>query len=119
MKIGLHAWAVCIVLFAAPCWAWNTCGESGSWKRRLIPDQWGKARFSPACNNHDDCYDTCGRSKHECDKNFHSELRDACKKAYSANFRPPCYWIIDTYHSAVHRMGGDAYRRAQKAKHCR
>jgi hypothetical protein len=99
--------------------AWNTCGESHSWKRRLIPDQWGFARFSPACNNHDDCYGLCGRSKEECDSNFHNDLRDACKKAYSAYFRSPCYRVIDIYYAAVDRMGGDAYRRTQKSQNCR
>lgn len=108
-----------LVFASASAFGWNTCGEAGSWKRRLVPDQFGKARFSPACNNHDRCYEKCGKKKDNCDQDFHSDLDDACKKAYPSYLRGPCYTASDTYHSAVHRMGGDAYRAAQKKSRCK
>lgn len=98
----------------------GACGTGRS--SGLVPERWGNANFNPACENHDKCYDTCGNSKEHCDDVFRNEMHDACHSAYSrwwqAVDRRLCKEAANTYHSAVNRMGGDAYRAAQKASGC-
>jgi len=98
----------------------GACGTG--WHEPLVPDRWGRADFTGACRNHDQCYDTCGRSKDDCDSAFHGDLRSACRDAYSSWLQRPlrrtCLELANTYHSAVHRMGGDAYRDAQRNSGC-
>ena len=98
----------------------GTCGRS--WNEPWVRDTYGNADFTDACRNHDRCYETCGRSKDDCDSTFHGELRDVCRSAYPSPWhvvhRNACLSIADAYHSAVHRMGGDAYRAAQRDSGC-
>uniref|UniRef100_UPI0040563001 hypothetical protein n=1 Tax=Candidatus Electronema sp. TaxID=2698783 RepID=UPI0040563001 len=96
------------------------CGTD--WHEPLVPEKWGNANFNSACSAHDDCYETCGKSKEHCDDVFRNELHDACHSAYSrwwqAVDRRLCKEAANTYHSAVNRMGGDAYRKAQREHGC-
>lgn len=98
----------------------GACGAD--WHEPLVPDRWGRADFTESCRSHDRCYDTCGRSKVDCDGAFHSDLRSACRNAYSNWLQRPqrrtCLELANTYYSAVHRMGGDAYRDAQQNSGC-
>jgi hypothetical protein len=98
----------------------GNCGSG--WSEPWIRDSYGNADFTGACRNHDNCYDTCGKSKEHCDDVFKSEMRDACDRAYSSVWhtvqRGACKEIANTYHSAVNRMGGDAYRAAQREHGC-
>jgi len=98
----------------------GTCGSG--WSEPWVRDSYGNANFTEPCRQHDQCYDTCGVSKDDCDSAFHGGLRDACRRAYSSPWhavqRRACLEIANTYHSAVHRMGGDAYRAAQSAQGC-
>ena len=81
-------------------------------------DSYGGANFGDDCARHDECYDTLGKTKEECDNAFKSGMRDSCKRAYNSVFhavqKKGCLEIANTYHSAVNRLGGDAYRDAQK-----
>lgn len=35
--------------------------------------------MTKCCNQHDRCYDTCGREKHDCDEQFHDCLETICR----------------------------------------
>uniref|UniRef100_UPI0040576964 hypothetical protein n=1 Tax=Candidatus Electronema sp. TaxID=2698783 RepID=UPI0040576964 len=98
----------------------GTCG-SGRFEN-WIRDSYGGANFTEACRNHDKCYDTCGKNKEHCDDVFKSEMHDACNRTYSSRWhvvqRRLCKETANTYHSAVNRMGGDAYRAAQRKNGC-
>jgi hypothetical protein len=98
----------------------GVCGRG--WNERWVRDSWGNADFSDCCRRHDQCYDTCGQEKDQCDRDFHGELRDVCRSAYPSRFhvvqRNACLSAADAYYSAVHRLGGDAYREAQAAAGC-
>lgn len=39
----------------------------------------GIPSMTKCCNQHDRCYDTCGREKHDCDKQFHDCLETICR----------------------------------------
>lgn len=98
----------------------GNCGSTYAQKLG-IRDSYGGAKFGKYCSEHDRCYETCGKSKEECDNGFLSGLRDECKSTYTSEWhvvqRSGCLEIANTYHSAVHRMGGDAYRSAQEGCH--
>jgi hypothetical protein len=99
----------------------GACGTS--WHEPFVRDRWGDADFTDACRAHDRCYETCGRNKDDCDHAFHVDLRAECRNAYGGGLEAPlrriCLELANTYHSAVHRNGGDAYRAAQRASGCR
>jgi hypothetical protein len=102
----------------------KNCGEEGSWKSGLVPDEfWSpgsvdSAKFYRACIEHDDCYETLGSSKADCDEAFRKRLLVECDRAYNGilekGFIPPCYAAAQIYYEAVERAGGDAFRAAQK-----
>jgi len=48
----------------------NGCGTSED----RLPDHFGKADFTPACNTHDTCYGTCPNAKPACDDQLLSLL---------------------------------------------
>lgn len=54
-----------------------------------------KSTFTPACNQHDKCYSTLGTSYGECDGNFHSNMRSACRSRFNPLFRPVEYAICN------------------------
>ena len=99
----------------------GVCG-SGKYERMFIPDSWGGADFSDACKKHDRCYDTLGSSKSSCDDEFRANLRQECKNTYTswahAVQRRSCLEAANTYYETVKRMGGDAFRDAQKNATC-
>jgi RHS repeat-associated protein len=96
----------------------NGCGPEGG--PDVPDDPWwiGGGNFEPACNNHDDCYGNCSRTKEDCDKRFRKDLRKACRKRYwwNPNLMMHCYGIAEIYVKAVQWWGDDAYNKAQE--HC-
>ena len=98
----------------------GACGNGRN--ERWVRDSWGNADFTGACRNHDRCYETCRSSKDDCDAEFKSEMREACRRSYSSPWhavqREACLQTANGYHSAVHRMGGDSYRAAQRESGC-
>lgn len=89
----------------------NGCGSAGF----DVPDFYGNADFSIACNGHDLCYDTCNSNKARCDREFLDGLRRACADAYavdSRNYRR-CSGAASVYHQGVRSGGGPAYEAAQ------
>ena len=102
----------------------NGCGpESGIDLRwfgtREPPDRppW-LADFANACNHHDCCYGTCGKSKAECDSTFFEELLGACglnpANLVSGIGAMYCAQIAGIYFAAVAGGGADAYQAAQQ-----
>ena len=98
----------------------GACGTG--WNERWVPDRFGAADFTSACRAHDACYETCGSSKSGCDARFRGDLQSACRRAYSSWWHAPqrgrCSVAAEGYALAVRRMGGDAYRAAQRAARC-
>jgi RHS repeat-associated protein len=84
-------------------------GSGASW----IPDGYVAARFTAACQAHDNCYGTCGASKSSCDSKFFDDLRRACGGIL--NFS--CYAVAYVYYSAVAEgpVPERAYSNAQEA----
>ncbi len=95
----------------------GNCGSS-KWQRLAIRDSWGGANFGPHCAEHDKCYETLGNRKEDCDNQFSTGLRNECKSTYNSVWhvtqKKLCSETANGYHSAVNRMGGDAYRAAQR-----
>lgn len=58
------------------------------------------------CNLHDLCYDTCGKSKEECDSEFRTCLMDVCGSH-------PCIHAANLFADIVVFMGCPAYLGAQ------
>jgi hypothetical protein len=75
----------------------NGCGSTGT---EWIPDGW----WGAACDKHDVCYETCGRSKFSCDVEFYGNLRSSWCPT------PRLYFM------GVVVGGGKAYKDAQA--HC-
>ncbi len=97
------------------------CGSGST--EKLIRDRYFDADFSDACKAHDKCYDTCGRSKDSCDRQFERDMESECRSTYSGGGldyikRNACIGVANTYAVAVERMGGDAYRAAQRSSGC-
>jgi hypothetical protein len=78
------------------------------------------ASFRSACNEHDECYATCGVAKADCDADFRSNLIAACGNAEDHfnrcgdNFSVlACQQMADLFHNAVANFGGGNYDAAQ------
>jgi hypothetical protein len=103
----------------------NGCGPAQGFIRHVIPNKIGPFRnidFTPACNNHDICYDTCNNVKSTCDRNFLNDMRAACAQAYPGNgyidryMRAGCSADAYIYYTAVSQTptGAEAYASAQR-----
>jgi hypothetical protein len=99
----------------------NGCGpEGGSIK---IPQGYGNADYTPACNNHDICYEDCQKPKSACDDDFYTGMKQACAAAYAGVLnslkRAGCYERAYVYYKAVSNFGDDAWIAGQnKACKC-
>lgn len=97
------------------------CGTS--WHEPLVRDHWDAANFSDACEQHDRCYETCGRSKAECDHEFERNMEAECRDAYPGGGidylrRNSCIGIANTYAVAVEHLGSVPYHDAQRRSNC-
>jgi hypothetical protein len=101
----------------------NGCGPAQGFIRYIIPNKIGPDRnvdFTPACNHHDICYDTCNSVKSACDQAFLADMRAACSEAYPGHgffdryMRSVCGADAYLYYTAVARGGAEAYEEAQK-----
>jgi hypothetical protein len=62
-------------------------------------------------------------SKEDCDGQFERNMEAQCRHTYDGGgldtiARNACIGAANTYALAVERMGGDAYRAAQRASSC-
>lgn len=98
----------------------GTCGTG--WNEPWVRDTWGHADFTESCRQHDRCYDTCGMGKDDCDNHLLASLVSECESVYPGAWHAAelgaCKAIANTYHLAVRRLGGDAYRQSQAAGGC-
>ena len=112
----------CILLVIAPtvtdAQKLGQCGSTYAQRLGLV-DSYGEARFGPYCEAHDVCYESCGKLKKDCDKQFHDNLRQECMGTYTGQYygiqRSACLELADAYYSVVTQLGGAAYQRAQSA----
>jgi hypothetical protein len=68
------------------------------------------------CNNHDCCYETCNRSKEECDRAFNSDMLAVCNQPVSgfcATLVPDCVNWTATYFDGVALAAGSSYTNGQ------
>ena len=92
------------------------CGSG--WNEPIVPDDWGLWDFTGPCQNHDNCYATCGASKLLCDLNFWGDMMAVCIASGPAfQF---CHATANLYYTAVTVGAWPAYFRAQKdaCNHC-
>ncbi len=64
-----------------------------------------KGTFTGACNNHDKCYTTLGKTGDECNGQFLSEMKSACDDKYNKYLQPAertaCRHSADLYKAGV------------------
>jgi len=67
--------------------------------------------FKPACDNHDRCYATIGKSKDTCDDNFKKDMDKICATGTPV---AGCSTAANLYYGAVIEYGTSAYSTAQE-----
>ena len=76
-------------------------------------------QFRVACNEHDACYDTYGKSKLDCDNAFHNRMLGICARDHNTIVGRPlkiaCNGRADAYYVGVRDHAQDAYNKAQAA----
>jgi hypothetical protein len=76
-------------------------------------------KFRVACDEHDTCYDTYGKSKQDCEKAFHNRMLGICARDHNtiaarlSGIRGACNARADAFYTAVTNFGSDAYNKAQ------
>ncbi|KAG2387201.1 hypothetical protein C9374_001533 [Naegleria lovaniensis] len=63
----------------------NGCGPRHSEIMRLLGSILFDS-FTPCCNEHDKCYETCGNSRETCDQIMYKCMVNTCNKLYSSSF---------------------------------
>jgi len=64
------------------CPAWRPCGPGETWcGNRFIPQTGLGIDARPVCQKHDDCYDTAGVRRKDCDVAFLNELKCLCESS--------------------------------------
>ena len=93
----------------------NQCGAKGgslNWYIESLGVAWG---FTPACNDHDICYGTCGLSKFGCDLSFLVSARRLCNQNWSNTLNyQVCLERARMFYAAIHWFGNAAYEKGQK-----
>ena len=68
------------------------------------------------CNNHDCCYETCNRSKAECDQVFYEDMLAVCNQPVGficAQLVPDCLTWAASYFDGVVVFSGSSYTSGQ------
>lgn len=91
----------------------NGCGTASF----PVSGQIGKVDVTPACNNHDRCYDTCNKAKDDCDTAFKNELQAICAAGNPNGSKAltDCVQTADVYYRAVAAFGDQPYEAAQNS----
>lgn len=96
----------------------NGCGTPGLFS--IVPDSYfWSVFFTPSCNKHDDCYQTCGKDHKVCDKELGDDMTNKCKEKYGKN-NPNLYACMAQaaiYKNVLYGVGGIAFESAQD-EHC-
>jgi len=69
--------------------------------------------FKDACNTHDICYCTAGKSQGDCDTEFLNNLLKSCSSTISGILDPACEVFAYGYYEAVSDLGQNPYYTAQ------
>jgi hypothetical protein len=99
----------------------QTAGCGSGWSNTALKylSPVGSGQFRVACDEHDACYDTFGKSKQECDKAFHNRMLGICARDHNTWFGRPlkiaCNGRADAYYTGVLEGGQDKYNAAQAA----
>jgi hypothetical protein len=107
--------------FSSPAVAERTagCGSGSSAYLLEILSPVGSNQFRVACDEHDDCYDTLGKSRQECDNAFHNRMLGICARDHNTWFgkglKAACNGRADAYYAGVKKRGEEAYDKAQTA----
>ena len=94
----------------------NGCGTT----EHRLPDHYGKADFTPACNTHDTCWGTCPNTKQACDDQVLALLDDICVRTFNRPFDLGDRFLCRKETRIAGReilstqIAKDAYDRAQK-----
>ncbi|MBL1210426.1 hypothetical protein [Geminocystis sp. GBBB08] len=93
------------------------CGSGKSWYLTRVMTPVSAQQFGVACDEHDACYDTYGKSKQECDKAFHRRMLGICASDHNTILGKPlriaCNGRADAFYTAVLEYGQDSYKQAQ------
>jgi len=84
------------------------CGSGIS--ELLIPDT-----FPNSCQQHDECYGTCGKSRFECDFQF---LISAIWECSRGALNPGCFGSAGAYYAGIRTGGEIPYKKAQEDANC-
>lgn len=86
----------------------NGCGPSGPLDFAVPECPFGLICFTPACNEHDICYQTAGITREQCDDAFGDNLRALCSEQYAPGdpLLITCESLAYIYWQAVARFGG-------------
>ena len=79
----------------------------------FVPDSFGLADFTSACDKHDACYsNTLGISRLDCDLAFLTSLNQACLDAYHDQPAPlvTCFTVASIYFIGVRLFGASFYK---------
>ncbi len=81
------------------------CGSGASWYLLRIGSPIAANQFRVACNEHDACYDTFGKSKQECDRAFHNRMLGICARDHNTWFGKPLKIACDGRADALTTQG--------------
>lgn len=72
--------------------------------------------FTPACDNHNECYGICGVNKRECDEQFFRDLVAVCSRGLPLTdpLYSHCRYVAITYWTAVVAVGDAAFAATQE-----
>lgn len=93
--------------------SFNGCGTASF----PVSGQIGNVNVTPACHNHDRCYDTCNKVKDNCDTTFKDEMLAICAAGNpkDSTALADCIQTADVYYRAVAAFGDQPYEAAQNA----
>jgi hypothetical protein len=78
----------------------------------FVPDSFGAANFTSACDAHDACYSNqIGISRLDCDRAFLANLTSACNQAYATQpgLMLTCFTVASIYFVGVRLFGASFY----------
>ncbi|XP_059170275.1 group XIIA secretory phospholipase A2-like [Physella acuta] len=91
----------------------NGCGAFGI----QLDEHIQMKEVTSCCNKHDICYDTCNKSKDNCDTKFKDCLLDVCKnkkKLLTKEVYQACLSSVDMMYAGTVALGCKPYREAQR-----
>jgi len=109
MVLAVPAQAQRVDLAVAPCGPDWLIGAD----RALIPQGWRGADFRAACVRHDACLTNGCQSRYRCDRQWRSDLRDACKNSANPS---ECRRLVSAMYRATRSYGGRELTPCEKSR---